>query len=171
MRRVSNQSSDAAQHAAAMLQTGDGAHEHAERAAWMQLLACAPLEMLESWSAARPLPRFSWLRRPETGLVMVRGRVGGDGERFNLGEMTVTRCALRLASGVGGVAYVRGRSARHAELAALADALLQVPGAREPVERELLAALRARRANDAASARRKAQATRVDFFTLARAEA
>ena len=30
---------------------------------------------------------------------MVRGRVGGTGAPFNLGEMSVTRCSVRLADG------------------------------------------------------------------------
>ncbi len=30
---------------------------------------------------------------------MVRGRAGGGGSAFNLGEMTVTRCSVRIATG------------------------------------------------------------------------
>jgi alpha-D-ribose 1-methylphosphonate 5-triphosphate synthase subunit PhnG len=98
---------------------------------------------------------------------MVRGRAGGTGEQFNLGEMTLTRCALRIESGEGGVAYVQGRSHRRAELAALEDALLQSPRARAVIEK-LVIPLRERLAADAAAMERKAQATRVEFFTLAR---
>ena len=47
---------------------------------------------------------------------------GGTGTRFNLGEMTLTRCAVSLENGVVGIAYVQGRSLRHAEQAAVADA-------------------------------------------------
>jgi len=150
-----------------MLQAVDSA----ERARWMGLLARAPLAMLQSWAARRPETAFTWLRRPETGLVMVRARAGGTGSKFNLGEMTVTRCVLRLASGPGGavgVAYVQGRSSRKAELAALADALLQDPASRATVREELVEPLRARLDAEAARMQRKAQATRVEFFTLAR---
>ena len=137
---------------------------------WMRLLACAPLEALESWGTGHAQASFVWLRNPQTGLVMVRGRVGGTGDRFNLGEMTVTRCALRLSSGAHGVAYVQGRSHRKAELAALADALLQTPSASSAVVQGLIAPLRARAEAEACNQRRKAQATRVEFFTLARGE-
>src|SRR5262245_18081193 len=101
---------------------------HARRD-WMGLLARAPLTALEIWlrraGEGVPMPERIWLRRPETGLVMLRGRVGGEGGRFNVGEMTVTRCAVRLETGEVGVSYIGGRSHRKAELAALADALLQ----------------------------------------------
>ena len=158
-----------------MLQNNDAL---SARQDWMRLLACAPLDVLESWALAsavdhavdNPQASFVWLRNPQTGLVMVRGRVGGSGDRFNLGEMTVTRCALRLPGGAHGVAYVQGRSHRKAELAALADALLQTPSASSAVVQGLIAPLRARAAAEAGTQRRKAQATRVDFFTLARGE-
>jgi alpha-D-ribose 1-methylphosphonate 5-triphosphate synthase subunit PhnG len=140
--------------------------QEGERREWLGLLARAPLAMLEAWNARQPARDMAWLRRPETGLVMVRARAGGTGAQFNLGEMTVTRCALKLGASAG-VAYVQGRSARHAEIAALADALLQTAeGA--AVRRALIEPIRARLAADAAHERRRAQATKVEFFTLAR---
>jgi alpha-D-ribose 1-methylphosphonate 5-triphosphate synthase subunit PhnG len=99
---------------------------------------------------------------------MVRGRAGGTGDKFNLGEMTITRCALRLESGVVGIAYVQGRSHRKAEIAALADALLQQGANHSQVQAELIEPLRVRLEAEAARMQRKAQATRVEFFTLAR---
>lgn len=99
---------------------------------------------------------------------MVRGRAGGVGERFNLGELTVTRCALRVETGEVGVAYVRGRSQRKAELAALADALLQSTLWRETVLRRLIEPVRSHLQTERERATRKTQATRVEFFTLAR---
>lgn len=138
----------------------------------MGILARAPLDSLETWARgeilAGTLPVRSWLRRPETGLVMVRARAGGTGERFNFGEMTLTRCALRLDSGQVGVAYVQGRSQRKAELAAIADALLQAEPWRDVLQRGLIEPLRQQLADSAARMQRKAQATRVEFFTLAR---
>lgn len=133
----------------------------------MGILSRAPLGMLERWHAGANPPAYRWLRRPETGLVMVRGRAGGTGEQFNLGEMTVTRCALRLESGESGVAYVQGRSHRKAELAAVADALLQSAAFKTVLE-DLIGPVRARLQSDAEAMQRKAQATRVEFFTLAR---
>lgn len=140
----------------------------------MGLLARAPLGLLEDWAArldvSSDAPRYEWLRRPEVGLAMVRARAGGTGARFNLGEMTVTRCALRIGAGATGIAYVQGRSARKAELAALADAMLQTGTLREAVRRDLLEPLRRFLEQERALVARKAQATRVEFFTLARGE-
>lgn len=153
-----------------MFQASDGAV--AARQEWMRVLALAPLAQLESWAQrlaeAGALPETAWLRKPETGLVMLRGRAGGSGEQFNVGEMTLTRCALRIATGEVGIAYVKGRSQRKAELVALADALLQSPASREGVVARLIEPLRAAFAAQAAQARAKAQATKVEFFTLAR---
>lgn len=145
----------------------------AARQAWMRLLARAPLALLEATlgDVAGPAPR--WLRRPETGLVMAQGRVGGTGERFNLGEVTVTRCALRpdpsrVTCDHVGVAYVMGRSARHAELAATADALLQDPAGRAHLPADMLERIAGWLEADRAARRERARATRVEFFTVAR---
>lgn len=124
--------------------------------------------MLEAGLAAVPSQPRTWLRRPETGLLMVQGRVGGTGNRFNVGEITVTRCALRLSGGACGVAYVQGRSHSRAEMAALADALLQVDQFRPVLEAGLLARITAFLDSESAAMTRKAQSTRVDFFTVAR---
>ena len=42
------------------------------------------------------------LKPAETGLVMLRGRAGGDGAPFNLGEATVTRAVVELPGGERG---------------------------------------------------------------------
>ena len=99
---------------------------------------------------------------------MVRGRMGGTGSAFNMGEMSATRCAVQLEGGTVGIAYVAGRSARHAELAAAFDALLQQPERRGGLEETVIAPLesaeRARREEDRANA----ASSRVEFFTMAR---
>ena len=142
------------------------------RRAWMSVLARASLEQVEHcWRALSQRPGWSFLRRPETGAVMVRGRAGGSGRRFNLGEMTVTRCAVRLDGGGVGLAYVAGRSARHAELAAALDALMQDPNRRAEVEARVIAPLRELLERKAELTSRQAAATKVEFFTLARGEA
>lgn len=109
------------------------------------------------------------LRRPETGLVMVRGRIGGDGRAFNVGEATVTRAAVRLPTGETGFAYHLGRDRTKARLAAILDAHWQ-RGAARPAIADALAALAERRDAEAALAARQVAATRVNFFTLARGE-
>jgi alpha-D-ribose 1-methylphosphonate 5-triphosphate synthase subunit PhnG len=147
-----------------------------ERAAWMRILALASTaELASSVRALGELPERHWLRKPETGMTMVQARSGGTGMRFNLGEMTVTRCAVNLrqngdAVGGVGIAYVQGRSTGHAEYAAIADALLQSPEWHDRVVDAVLGPLeQARQARRAASAQAVAE-TRVDFFTMERGE-
>lgn len=116
------------------------------------------------------LPEHDDVRPPETGLVMVRGRVGGDGAPFNLGEATVSRAAVRLASGELGFGYVLGRDREKARLVALCDALWQCRRYRAAVEDGVLAPLRARIEARRQLADQRTAATRVDFFTLVRGE-
>jgi alpha-D-ribose 1-methylphosphonate 5-triphosphate synthase subunit PhnG len=137
---------------------------HAARRRWMAVLARADADELDECLGA--LPPYRVLRGPEAGLVMVRGRTGGGGSPFNLGEMTATRCTVRTDAGFVGHAYVAGRNERRAELAALADALLQDPlrqaSLLDEVIEPLAATQQARR--DAVAA--KAAATRVQFFAM-----
>lgn len=140
-----------------------------QRASWMALLARAPEALLAQGLGERAEQAIQWLRPPETGLVMVQGRAGGTGERFNLGETTVTRCALRCADGGPmGVAYIMGRSHRQARLAALADAWLQRSDAWPEGPARLLPPIQAWLAAQRQQQGADAQATRVDFFTVAR---
>ena len=113
---------------------------------------------------------YEELRPVETGLVMLQGRMGGDGAAFNLGEATVTRATVRIPTGEVGFSYVLGRDHHKARLAALCDALWQNPLSREPVERHVLTPIKARRESERARQRAQTAATRVDFFTLARGE-
>lgn len=140
------------------------------RKGWMGLMAKAPETRLpELLDAAILRPEFTWLRTPEVGSVMVRGRAGGTGAPFNLGEMTVTRCALRLHSGEVGHAYIQGRNKADAEAAALVDALMQTD-LHTTLQEQVLAPLAAERAEAGSARRAKAAATKVDFFTLVRGE-
>lgn len=142
-----------------------------ERKWAMGVLACADAAALSAlWAGWPDKPAFDWLRKPESGLVMVRGRMGGEGAAFNLGEMTVTRCALRLADGTLGQACVQGRSAEKAEVSALVDALHQRSGDRAAVRQEILEPLE--QAHSAARARAAAETagTRVEFFTMVRGD-
>jgi alpha-D-ribose 1-methylphosphonate 5-triphosphate synthase subunit PhnG len=138
------------------------------RRRWLGILACSERAALEPLAAAADLAECQWLRRPEVGMVMLRGRMGGTGAQFNLGEATVTRCTLKSEAGHLGCGHVLGRDARHAELMARVDATLQDPAAQarllHAVIEPLAAALEQRR--DRAS--RQAASTRVEFFTLVR---
>lgn len=113
---------------------------------------------------------FTDLRPAETGLVMLRGRIGGTGAPFNVGEATVTRAAVQLASGETGFGYVLGRDREKARLAAICDALWQVEACRKNVEDHVLAPLRRQQDERRALERNRTAATRVDFFTLVRGE-
>lgn len=139
-----------------------------DRQGWIGLLARARPDDL---AARMPsdLPEHAILRAPEIGAVMLRGRIGATGAPFNLGEMTVTRCSLRLACGAVGHAHVQGRNRDHARQAALVDALMQTPRAAE-IEANVLRPLSRSETERAALRAAKAAATRVEFFTLARGE-
>jgi alpha-D-ribose 1-methylphosphonate 5-triphosphate synthase subunit PhnG len=144
---------------------------HAERQAMMGTLAQArPDEIARGLAAIADRPAFVELRPVETGLVMVRGRTGGDGAAFHVGEATVTRAAVRLASGEAGFAYRLGRDQATARLAAVCDALWQTKTHRAAIERHLLAPIRARAEAERSDVRAQTAATRVDFFTLVRGE-
>ena len=144
--------------------------ENAERKAWMGLLAKAPEGRVAALlDAAITRPEFTWLRAPEIGTTMVRGRAGGTGAPFNIGEVTVTRCALTLASGEVGHAYIQGRRKVDSEAAALVDALMQGRNA-AAVRRAVLDLLEAEQSAAKTARAEKAAATKVEFFTMARGE-
>lgn len=142
----------------------------AQRKAAMAVLAHATAAEIAARLDAIELPRHDQLREPECGLVMVRGRIGGDGAPFNLGEATMSRAAVRLASGEVGYGYTLGRDREKARMIALCDALVQSDEFARSVEANVVASLRnvmlARRSQTAA----EAAATRVDFYTMVRGE-
>ena len=137
------------------------------RKTWMATLAKASPAR---FAALFPeLPSHKVLRQPEIGAVMVRGRVGGTGAAFNLGEMTVTRASVQLTSGEVGHAWVQGRDKQHALRAATVDALMQTDRAAE-LATEVLEPLDAEARVARATRDAKAAATKVDFFTMVRGE-
>ncbi len=136
----------------------------------MRLLAQATVEeMRDALQIILPAPDVFAVRGPETGLIMVRGRIGGGGDPFNLGEATVTRATVRLGTGEIGHGQMLGTDREKARLAAIFDALWQIPERRDLVE----ALTRTVQARMEAQDRREAEqtaATRVDFFTMVRGE-
>jgi len=125
-------------------------------------------ELRQALDGLGPVPAAQDLRGTESGLVMLRGRMGGDGNPFNLGEATVTRAAVRLADGRTGFAYQLGRDAPKARLAAILDALWQGP--EQAAVEAALASVRQRIADEAAARARRVAATRVNFFTMVRGD-
>lgn len=154
-------------------EAASGGPDLSERRDWMGLLARAPAARLAELITAAALPpamlEHRLLRAPEVGSVMVRGRAGGTGTAFNLGEITVTRCALALADGAVGHGYVQGRDKAHATRAALVDALMQGPLA-PTLRRALIAPLAGEEAARRRAKAARAAATKVDFFTMVRGE-
>jgi alpha-D-ribose 1-methylphosphonate 5-triphosphate synthase subunit PhnG len=137
------------------------------RKIWMGALARADADAL---AVLFPdLPDHSLLRAPEIGAAMVRGRIGGTGQPFNLGEMTITRCSVRLSGGTVGHAHVQGRDKAHAWRAAVLDAVLQTDRDGTLYARVIAPLLDAENARRTARAS-KAAATKVEFFTLVRGE-
>jgi len=154
-----------------MSAAADGVAGTAERRAALALLALATKdEMAPARDGLPGAEGFATVRQPEYGLVMARGRIGGGGAPFNLGEVTVTRAVVRLASGEVGFGHVLGRDKERAELVARLDALWQAAATRDAVEAAVLAPVRRRLAEEDAATRRRTEATRVNFFTLVRGE-
>ena len=142
----------------------------AQRQAAMAVLAHSGAADIAARLAAIAVPAYQDLREPENGLVMVRGRVGGDGAPFNLGEATVSRAAVRLAGGEVGFGYALGRDRQKARMIALCDALVQSTEFADAMEAEVLAPLRAAVIAEQDRKARETAATRVDFYTLVRGE-
>lgn len=142
----------------------------AQRKAVMAVLAHVETAEISARLGTIALPAHENLREPENGLVMVRGRVGGDGAPFNLGEATVSRAAVRLSTGEVGFGHTLGRDRNKAQLIALCDAMVQSAEFAEIVEAKVVAPLRAALVAERNRKAAEAAATRVDFYTLVRGE-
>jgi alpha-D-ribose 1-methylphosphonate 5-triphosphate synthase subunit PhnG len=142
----------------------------ARRQAAMAVLAHSDSAQIAEHLEAIKLPIYENLREPENGLVMVRGRIGGDGAPFNLGEATVSRAAVRLSTGEVGFGYTLGRDQQKARMIALCDALIQTVDHAETVEAQVLAPLRVAMISELNRRAAETAATRVDFYTLVRGE-
>jgi len=144
--------------------------KQAQRKAAMAVLAHSDPAEISGCLDAIALPVHENLREPENGLVMVRGRIGGDGAAFNLGEATVSRAAVRLSTGEIGFGYALGRDRQKARMIALCDAMVQSDQYADLVETKVIAPLRAAMVTKRNRKAAEAAATRVDFYTLVRGE-
>jgi alpha-D-ribose 1-methylphosphonate 5-triphosphate synthase subunit PhnG len=150
------------------MQTQTSLPNHDRKAA-LDVLAHAPAKALATlWDAWADKPEHSKVRGPEVGLVMLRGRAGGGGAPFNLGEATVSRASVRIATGQVGHGYCLGRDLAKAEIIAVIDALWQRDAA--PVESQIIEPLRALATTADQQRREESAATRVDFFTMVRGD-
>ena len=152
-----------------MMTTGENADQK-QRQAVMAVLAHTDAAEISDRLKAIALPAHENLREPENGLVMVRGRTGGDGAPFNLGEATVSRAAVRLSTGEVGFGYVLGRDRNKAQMIALCDAMVQSAEFAEIMEAKVVAPLRAAVVAERNRKAAETAATRVDFYTLVRGE-
>jgi alpha-D-ribose 1-methylphosphonate 5-triphosphate synthase subunit PhnG len=147
------------------------AEDNQARQRWLAVLARAPRALIEQHAAALPDAGFTRLRDPEIGLTMVRARIGNRGDRFNVGDATVTRCVVRHRAADGrvaaGVGYVLGRDEARAEWVARLDALLQQPAHHDALMRDVVAPLAAEIARLHAVAAARIASSRVSFDTLA----
>jgi alpha-D-ribose 1-methylphosphonate 5-triphosphate synthase subunit PhnG len=150
--------------------TGGESDKQVQRRAAMAVLAHSNAADIARHLDAFAAPACEDLRSPENGLVMVRGRIGGDGAPFNLGEATVSRAAVRLATGEVGFGYALGRDRKKARMIALCDALVQSDEFAGAVEAKVLAPLRASLVSLRNRKAAETAATRVDFYTLVRGE-
>jgi alpha-D-ribose 1-methylphosphonate 5-triphosphate synthase subunit PhnG len=140
------------------------------RQAWLAVLAHAPRAELALRAGRAVAGRhFDWLREPETGLALVRARIASRGDRFNLGEVTLTRCIARITiagHASAGVGHTLGRDEQRARWVAQIDALLQQPTLHDRLQAEVIEPLRAARAAVLAQEQARHAASRVAFYTL-----
>ncbi|QEL54849.1 phosphonate C-P lyase system protein PhnG [Chromobacterium paludis] len=139
------------------------------RQRWLSALANSPIERLQALLPPDLPAETRWLRRAETGLMMLQGRSGGSGARFNLGEISVSRASCQIGDHIGH-GWVRGTDGRHAELIAQADALLQDPARHGELMKAWIAPLESELAERRAARSREAAASKVEFFTMLRGE-
>jgi alpha-D-ribose 1-methylphosphonate 5-triphosphate synthase subunit PhnG len=144
--------------------------KQAQRKAAMAVLAHSDAAEISGLLGKIALPAHENLREPENGLVMVRGRIGGDGAPFNLGEATVSRAAVRLSTGEVGFGYTLGRDGKKAQMIALCDAMVQSDDFADAVEAKVIAPLHAAILSERNRKAEETAATRVDFYTLVRGE-
>jgi alpha-D-ribose 1-methylphosphonate 5-triphosphate synthase subunit PhnG len=137
----------------------------------MQLLAEADVQDLKAAFDRLEKPVASTcLITPETGMVMVQGKADGTGTPFCIGEMTVTRCMVQVMDQAQGYAMVPGSDPDHARLAALFDALLQIPSFHDLLMTTLIKTLETKACQKRQTLAREVSDTTVEFFTLTRGE-
>lgn len=142
-----------------------------DRQQWMSILAkSSSRELEDAWQGVPERPEYRHLHKPETGSIMVRARAGGSDVRFNFGEVTATRCTIQIEKGHVGSACILGLDHRHAELAAIFDALLQDPLHHPEISNRVVSSLKLSYDKRKEEVLKKSAATKVDFFTMVRGE-
>jgi alpha-D-ribose 1-methylphosphonate 5-triphosphate synthase subunit PhnG len=150
--------------------TAETANARRKRA--LDAMASMPTDMLlklyrQTMTGA---PGATPVRGPEVGAIMLRGRIGGGGAAFNLGEASVTRATIRVEGGVLGHSVVLGRDVEKASIVAHLDALRQLPEWVARVEKQIVEPALEHARRQALTLAEETEATRVDFFTMVRGE-
>lgn len=141
------------------------------RQQWMSTLATANFENLNNlWGKQDLNPSYQPIRSPEIGLAQVQARMGGTGDRFNVTDITVTRCVIKLNSGELGYSYLAGRHKPHAELAAVIDALMQLDAYQQVFMDTIIQPLQMERKKKHLLRQQQVSNSKVDFFTLVRGD-
>ncbi|WEM44150.1 phosphonate C-P lyase system protein PhnG (plasmid) [Photobacterium sp. DA100] len=146
-----------------------------KRKYWMSVLAQASFEKLSVfWQQSQTkyglAPDYQVIRPAEIGLAQVRARMGSTGRQFNIGDVTITRAAIQLATGEMGYSYLQGRNKQHAELAAILDALLQTESYQKVIFCQIIAPLATDMQAERALRQQEVASSKVDFFTMVRGE-
>lgn len=142
-----------------------------QRQRWMAVLAHSlPAELQSHWQALGLSPDYTLIRPAESGLTQIQARAGASGQRFFLGDATLTRAVVQLSGGAYGYSYLLGRDKARAERCAVIDALLQTPSYHEMMMQRLINPLDALRRERLSQRARAVATSRVDFFTLVRGD-
>lgn len=152
-------------------QTKDQIQDQTTRQHWMSVMAKSSPEALIALSDNYVNSHsFETIRAAEVGLTQVRGRMGGTGSQFNVGDMTITRCVVRSSEGHYGHSYIMGRNKDHATRAAQLDAILQSQTYQKVMIEKIIQPLAQDLAVKTAEKADTVAQTKVNFFTLVRGE-
>lgn len=142
-----------------------------QRSYWISTLAQSEYaQIVEHWQATELEPSYQVIRQPEIGLAQVRARMGSTGNPFNMGDVTITRAAIKLDTGEMGYSYLCGRNKPHAELAAVIDGMLQSGVHRQALMQQIIEPLVALKFERDQQRAKEVATSKVDFFTLVRGE-
>lgn len=137
----------------------------------LSILAKASLvTMRKYWESIGANATFVFLKKPEVGMAMVRAQAGGGSEDFNMGEMTMTRCVVRLDSEEIGYGFVAGRSKKKSELIAIIDASWQTESLKKIIEEKIIDPLYRLQIYREQKVAEDTKTSKVNFFTMVRGE-
>ena len=143
----------------------------AERQRRMSILARASYQdVLTLWNKNPIELEYSIIREPEIGMVQIRGKMGNVGDKFNVGDATMTRASVLLETGEIGHCYMLGRNVKQALLASRIDAVMQIEKYKDMLNIQIINPLENIYKTTKQKQKKEAQTSKVDFFTLERGE-